>query len=179
MQDFDGKRLLNEVETLDLVDRVSRELSPPFVAIPERELGNGLFSKHALAKKISANLREKAEGTALHVLGCGNPLSFAILADAGIAMADGLEWCRTLVGPNFHLHHFQHGELFPEPLTDVYNPTAEVIRETSEHYLTRILARNLHALQGFTRLVTDAIETRTLKELVETHFGNQASNVLD
>ncbi|PBB22839.1 MULTISPECIES: hypothetical protein [unclassified Mesorhizobium] len=178
LHNFSGAPSLNHEEAVDLVDRIAAEIDPSFIAIPERELGDGLAAKRELTKKITSKLAEKERRTGLHILGCGNPLSFAILAEAGIAMADGLEWCRTLVGPNFHLHHFQHGTLFPEPDFDVYNPTADVIREKSQHYLTLTLARNLHALQGFVRQVIDAIEGGELAGFLERNFGKQAAQLI-
>ncbi|PBC05381.1 hypothetical protein [Mesorhizobium sp. WSM3860] len=178
LHNFSGTPSLNHDEAVDLIDRIAAEIDPSFIAIPERELGDGLAAKRDLTKKITSTLAKKGRRAGLHVLGCGNPLSFAILAEAGIAMADGLEWCRTLVGPNFHLHHFQHGGLFPEPEFDVYNPTAEVIREKSQHYLTLTLARNLHALQGFVKQVIDSMEDGELPDFLERNFGKQAAQLL-
>jgi hypothetical protein len=178
IHDFSGKPLDTE-EVVDLIDRVATELQPRFIAIPERELGDGFEQKHKLTKKITGRLAEKGRNTGLHILGCGNPLSFAVLADAGIAMADGLEWCRNLVGPNYFLHHFQHASLFSEPATNVYNPTADVIRDTSQHYLTLTLSRNLHALQGFMKLVIDAMAAGNLRDLVADNFGSEAAKILD
>lgn len=178
LQDFDGTRFLEERDILSIVDFVAAEFEPVLIAIPERELGNGLRNKCSLVKKIKARLSEKGRKSGLHILGCGNPLSFAVLSDAGISMADGLEWCRTLVGPNFHLHHFQHGELFAEPSIDVYNATADVIRSTSQHYLTLTLSRNLHALQGFARQVSDAMASGKLKGFIEQNYGPSAASIL-
>ncbi|ESY51392.1 MULTISPECIES: hypothetical protein [unclassified Mesorhizobium] len=178
LHNFLGAPSLTDDEAVDLVDRIAAEIDPSFIAIPERELGDGLAAKRDLTKKITSKLAQKERKAGLHVLGCGNPLSFAILAEAGIAMADGLEWCRILVGPNFHLHHFQHGGLFPAPEFDVYNPTADVIRDTSQHYLTLTLARNLHALQGFVKQVIDALEGDDLSNFLERNFGEQAARVI-
>jgi hypothetical protein len=178
IHDFSGMPLSHE-DTVNLVDRVAAEVQPSFIAIPERELGEGLIQKRLLTKKITSKLAEKGRKTGLHILGCGNPLSFAVLADAGIAMADGLEWCRTLVGPNFLLHHFQHAELFPEPISNVYNPTADVIRDASPHYLTLTLSRNLHAFQGFVKHVIDSKNAGKLREFLKANFGEEASRILD
>jgi hypothetical protein len=111
-------------------------------------------------------------------LGCGNPLTFALLSAAGIGMADGLEWCRTLVGPQFHLHHFQQADQFEEPESGVYNPMAELIRDDNDGYLVRALSRNLHALQGYQRLVGQAIQDGTIKQFIEARFGPAAAGIL-
>ncbi|TPN75447.1 hypothetical protein FJ987_29740 [Mesorhizobium sp. CU2] len=177
LKDFSGARYLSRSEAVDIVDRVAIELDPQFIAIPERELGNGLAQKAELVRAIVDKLRSKGRRTELHILGCGNPLSFAILANAGIAMADGLEWCRTLVGPQFHLHHFQQAELFPQPENAVYNPMAELIRDEVDSYQTKTLARNLHALQGFAQQVSGAIRAGSMKDFVNANFGPDAAAI--
>lgn len=178
LKTFAGDRYLSSEEAVNAVDRVAAEIEPNFVAIPERELGAGLREKLELTRNIVDRLRKADRKTHLHVLGCGNPLTFALLSSAGIAMADGLEWCRTLVGPQFHLHHFQQADQFDEPKNNVYNPMAELIRDESEGYLVRALSRNLHALQGYQRAVAQAIEERTMKQFVESNFGPAAAAIL-
>jgi hypothetical protein len=175
LQNKSGTRELNETEAIEIIDRVTAELAPPFIAVPERELGAGLKAKASLAKKIVAQLNKRGGKTKLHVLGCGNPLSFAILAGSGIGMADGLEWCRTLVGPNFHLHHFQQLDVFAEPENVVNNSAAELIRDMAgAPYLTKVMARNLHAMQGFTSLLATAIKEDSVAEFVGKNFGPAA-----
>lgn len=179
LKDYNGSRVLHFDETLKLIDSVVSNFEPAFIAIPERELGGGLVQKHKLAQSIVERLNGRKRRTHLHILGCGNPLSFMILADAGIAMADGLEWCRTLIGPNYHLHHFQQGEQFPEPDTNVYNFAADVIRGSGVNYQTATLGRNLNALQGLAKKVADAVDQGTLPDLIRTNFGDQASRILE
>lgn len=179
LHDFAGRAIGTIDDIVDLVSRVATELSPPFVAIPERELGDGLPKKFAVAKAICDNLSKRAGGAKLHILGCGNPLSFAVFSHAGVGMTDGLEWCRTLVGPDFHLHHFQQSDLFAEPKSDIYNSAVEVIRESAKgHYLAHTLTRNLHALQYFQRLVWDARINGSLPDLICENFGYLAADVV-
>lgn len=176
LQDFEGKRFLTQDETLRVVKDVVSEFSPPFIAIPERELGEGIAAKIKLVSKIAGTLRDLGDRTHLHVLGCGNPLTFALLASAGAALADGLEWCRTLVGPDFKLYHFQQGDLFQEPKNDLYNPTVELARGSTVNYRTTVAIRNLYALQKFNHDVQNGIATGKLDKILREHFGDQAAS---
>lgn len=96
-----------------LVRRVSEELRPPLIAIPERELGSGIFCRATTMYQIRQALRELSYYQHIHVLGTGNPTSIALLAAAGADSFDGLEWCRFVAdAQSATLHHFQHFELF-------------------------------------------------------------------
>ena len=177
----DSRSVFELEEFLGVVERVVTEFSPPYIAIPERELGFGLKARYRAAKQIVKTLQKCSTSTELHILGCGNPLTFAVLAGSGIAMADGLEWCRTLVGPNYHLFHFQHLDAVPEPADMAYNPVAEVIRALSGEgaYLQLALARNLHAMQDFTAKVRLALQSGSYGQFLTQHFGPLAAEVLE
>lgn len=93
--------------------QVSQALQPPLIAIPERELGFGIFERTRTMVAIRAALRGLGRYQAVHVLGAGNPIVLALLSAAGADSFDGLEWCRyALDGEHAHLHHFQLFELF-------------------------------------------------------------------
>ena len=75
---------------------VARELDPPMLAIPERELGDGLLARAQTVQRIRKALNALGKYYPLHLLGTGNPLSLIALATAGADSFDGLEWCRTV-----------------------------------------------------------------------------------
>ena len=89
----------SELDAVSLSTAIASELGTRIVAIPERELGADIVARVALAKNICQALSEEDVG--LHILGCGNLLSFAAFAVAGVSMGDGLEWCQVLGGPEF------------------------------------------------------------------------------
>jgi len=93
-------------------------------------------------------------------------------------MADGLEWCRTLVGEDFKLHHFQQAELFDEPENKIYNPTVELIRNSGADYKLKTLARNLYALQQFNMEVGEMLSLGHLSDFVEDNFGLKAAQLI-
>lgn len=98
-----------------LVYETAKVLQPTFVAIPERELGDGLRERMRTVKAIRRKLNELGRYQPLHILGTGNPISIAALAACGGDSFDGLEWCRTAA--NFetnNLMHFQQFDLLVE-----------------------------------------------------------------
>lgn len=108
------KPIGRNLEDLSLiVRRVSEELKPPVIAIPERELGAGLVSRAKMVQKIRKELDCLPYYQQLHILGTGNPWSLALLTAAGADTFDGLEWCRMVVDRDKNrLHHFQHYDFF-------------------------------------------------------------------
>lgn len=92
---------------------VSEELRPTLVAIPERELGDGIWERVLSVKLIRRHLDALGWYQPLHLLGTGNPISIALLCAPGADVFDGLEWCRTAVDQRTGLlHHYQHYDMF-------------------------------------------------------------------
>ncbi|ABS28176.1 toll/interleukin-1 receptor domain-containing protein [Anaeromyxobacter sp. Fw109-5] len=104
--------------------KIAQKLSPPLIAIPERELGNGIIERARAVASIRRRLSELSRYQPIHLLGTGNPISMAVLSAAGADVFDGLEWCRTVADhQSASLHHPQHydfvdfqtGLLTPDP----------------------------------------------------------------
>lgn len=176
LQNKSGTYFFDRNETRDICSRIASEFKPKFIAIPERELGAGIGERVAKVKEIVAAL-EKTQ-TKLHILGCGNPLTFALLAGAGAAMGDGLEWCRTLIGPDYKLHHFQQADLYEEHEHRLPNAAAEYLRQNISDYTPGTLVRNLQSLQRFNSDLADAIGNGHLREFIEENFGKKAASLL-
>ena len=96
----------------DVVRVVAERLQPVVLAVPERELGEGILSRVRTLRRIRSAIDEVAPTTVLHVLGTGSPIALLVYATAGAQSFDGLEWCHTCVDPDTaRLHHFQHRDL--------------------------------------------------------------------
>ena len=92
---------------------VANRLNPVMIAIPERELGEGIIARSSTLAKIRKALDENGLYYPIHLLGTGNPLSMLIFVMCGADSFDGLEWCQTTVNfENALLYHFQQRELF-------------------------------------------------------------------
>ncbi len=105
--DKEGKLLLGAVP--EIVYHVAKELRPPMIGIPERELGPGIMASAETVMQIRRKLEKLDRYQPVHLLGTGNPWSLAILSAAGADSFDGLEWCRMLIDrKQGRLHHRQH-----------------------------------------------------------------------
>lgn len=95
------------------IKQICHELHPVAIAIPERELGDGILARSKTVHKIRSTLNELGFYQPLHLLGTGNPLTIALLAAVGADLFDGLEWCRTIADSETgHLFHLQQYEFF-------------------------------------------------------------------
>jgi hypothetical protein len=175
LQALDGVRSLDSTQVVDLFASVASQIDCQFIAVPERELGAGIITRATLTHKIATALRRGSRACSLHILGCGNLLSFSLFAVAGAMMCDGLEWCRTFAADNFHLHHFQQAGLFIDPDHYAQNAIAELILEEAHlDYRTTVSALNLLTLQNFTNSLHVRLRQRTVNEFVRQHFGETA-----
>jgi hypothetical protein len=174
----DGSRTLIDNELKEVISRVAHELTPSLIAIPERELGAGILSKSLKVKRIVQILSTMKTPPRLHILGCGNLLSFAFLACSGAAVFDGLEWCRTFIDERFHLHHFQQGDLFD--FADFESQGHEwLANKFRGQYPIRVAIQNLSALQNFSSKLRAAIESNSVVELIRKYYGERAAAALD
>jgi hypothetical protein len=99
-------------DTAVLVRKVAEAIQPTLVAIPERELGDGLLERMRTVRAIRMALNPLPWYQPLHILGTGNPTTIAALAVCGADTFDGLEWCRTAANyENNNLMHFQQFDL--------------------------------------------------------------------
>ncbi len=94
---------------------VARNLTPLAIAVPERELGDGLLERAQRVTEIRHALDQLGTYIPLHLLGTGNPLAQVIYAACGADSFDGLEWCQTSVDPpSALLHHFHESDFLFE-----------------------------------------------------------------
>lgn len=139
-----------------LVNDLARDLHPLLLAVPERELGEGLIER----VRTVQGLRQALDGLPfyqpVHLLGTGNPWSIAALAAAGADSFDGLEWCRVVVDRETNrLNHFQHYDLFAAQ-SAVSPITAAATADRALSFTARAALHNLdyyddlaHQLQSY------------------------------
>src|SRR6202043_1601870 len=102
----------------------------------------------------------------------------SLLAVAGAVMCDGLEWCRTFAADHFHLHHFQHKDIFQDPGYYIGNSVAEfILTEGNANYQTAVAIRNLFSFQEFTRNLHSRLDARRVHEFVRENFGDMAEKI--
>lgn len=95
-----------------MVLAIADELRPALIAVPERELGDGLIARARSVHSLRSALNGLRFYQPLHLLGTGNHFSAAVFAAAGADSFDGLEWCRTVADHETgSLYHFQHYDM--------------------------------------------------------------------
>ncbi|MCD4741767.1 MAG: hypothetical protein K8R67_04700 [Desulfobacteraceae bacterium] len=136
------------------LEYASRKKSP-FIAVPERELGEGICQKVKTVVRIREKLDTLDHYQPIHILGTGNPLSILILAAAGADLFDGLEWCRTVADKNTgFLFHHQQFDFFKSQTRDM--ASHEIVRGAMLDDKNRLnLKMGLHNLDFFYNFMHD------------------------
>lgn len=157
-QDNNGLAQLPEI-----VRSVSEQLSPPIIAIAERELGAGIAMRAKTMKLIRMELNKLPYYQPIHLLGTGNPWSIAVLVAAGADTFDGLEWCRFAIDPiHGRLHHFQHFDFFKNlgertPFLDMVDADDDI------QFAGKVAFYNLEYYAEFGRLMREMISTKDME----------------
>jgi hypothetical protein len=142
----------------------------PFIAVPERELGEGLCQKAETVIRIRERLKILERYQPIHILGTGNPLSVLILAAAGADLFDGLEWCRTVADKKtgFLFHHQQFDFFKNQTINNPRYPLIKEILERDDISLTLKMA--LHNLEFFLEWMEElqgGIKTNSIREMIK------------
>ncbi len=139
---------------------VAQILSPVMIAIPERELGSGVFERTRTMVAIRKALKGLGRYQPVHILGAGNPISLALLSAAGADSFDGLEWCRyAFDAENSQLHHFQLFELFKYQAVLANSPVAaSAALDPAVSYTTKAVMHNLDFYQTWLKTLRIALQ---------------------
>ncbi|MFC1945430.1 ATP-binding protein [Chloroflexota bacterium] len=98
-----------------IIPEVVRAINPIMVAIPERELGEGIISTAEAIFNIRKRLHEIDSTCPIHLLGTGNPVSILVYTVCGANSFDGLEWCQMVINYNTALpNHMKFYEVFKD-----------------------------------------------------------------
>ena len=133
------------------------------VAVPERELGNGLLERARTVAEIRSSLNKTGNYIPLHLLGTGNPLSLLIFSFAGADSFDGLEWCQTAVDHDTgRLYHFQQRDFFANQVD------FDGLEKLS--YLEKTLFHNILFYKQWMLTLQEAANRDTLADLLYTYL---------
>lgn len=153
-----------------IVAAVASALDPIMVAIPERELGDGLRERAKTVRKIRQALDALGKYYPLHLLGTGNPLSMIALAAAGADSFDGLEWCRTVAEyQHGHLFHFQHFDCFEQSCSHQIQDQGirHIVSNPKASYAVKALAYNVDFFKDWTRTMQEMIHAGQVETLLK------------
>jgi len=97
----------------EILQEIAQTINPVMIAVPERELGEGIIATSKTIIKIREALNQTGAYYPLHLLGTGNPLSILLYTICGADSFDGLEWCQMVVNYDSGLiNHLQHYDFF-------------------------------------------------------------------
>ena len=153
----------------EIITSVATALQPIMLAIPERELGNGLRERARTVREIRSSLNALGKYYPLHLLGTGNPLSMIAFAAAGADSFDGLEWCRTVADNSTgFLFHFQQYECFGRTgLHRVRDESTRLLMEDPEvPYSMKALSFNVDFFKDWTRTFREMIHAGQVETLL-------------
>lgn len=140
--------------------QVALELRPYLMAIPERELGDGIIARAATVRRIRAALDKLPFYQPLHILGTGNPVSIALLTAVGADSFDGLEWCRVVMAAEFKsiaLYHFHQYDLFSWQDAYAASPvTRAAPSDANVKFPAKVAFHNLDLLSEWVRELSNA-----------------------
>lgn len=130
---------------------VANETRPVALAIPERELGSGLFARTSTIRAVRAALNTLPYYQVVHVLGTGTPLTVGLMVAAGADSFDGLEWCRyVLDGESAQYHHLHHYDLFKwQGLVASSDVTNAAVRDPRVGFVAKAAFHNLEILTSW------------------------------
>lgn len=153
-----------------IVSGVAGALDPLMLAIPERELGDGMLERVRTVRDIRKTLNALGKYYPLHLLGTGNPLSMIALAAAGADSFDGLEWCRTVAEyQTGFLFHFQQFDFFSAAqLSRIQDPSIRhLVDNPRTPYSVRTLSYNVDFFKDWTRSMQNLIHSGQTEALLK------------
>lgn len=153
-----------------LVARIASVLDPIMVAIPERELGDGLVERFKAVHDIRRELNKLGSYYPLHLLGAGNPITMMALATAGADSFDGLEWCRTIADyDKGFLFHFQHFDCFKKQnFSRLQSPKIRrIISNPDTPYTIKAISYNIDFFNDWTKTIQDMITAGNEENLLK------------
>lgn len=164
----DSEGALLQKHLPEICAAVCGELRPLAIAVPERELGDGIVARAGTVAAIRSALARLDWYQPLHLLGTGNPLAMAVFAAAGADMFDGLEWCRTVVddGSKF-LFHYQQYDFFSYQdrlSTDAF--LKSIVDDSSVPYTVKLAFHNLYVFRQWEKKLRDHAKANTLDWLL-------------
>ncbi len=134
------------------------------IAVSERDCGVSLSERARTVLELRKILDESGESVVLHVLGCGNPLSIALLAYCGADTFDSLDWAQFAVDRDeLRTYDYAYHEL----------STCQCVAcsKMSQDPIKSVLLHNLLFYQDFILRIQSMIRRDTLRDFLLQYLG--------
>jgi hypothetical protein len=127
----------------EIIKSIISESKVRYIAIPERDIGDGILNKLDFVSTLRKDLDELDKSIKLHLLGTGNPISMLLFQGLGVQTFDGLEWCRQSIDFNSALlFHPQQYDFFKMDYSTDIKRVIELLKKTSLPYVLRMALHN-------------------------------------
>lgn len=155
----------------DAARRTAEQLYPLLLAVPERELGDGIIERTRMVRRIRDALNALDVYCPLHLLGTGNPLSIIAYSLAGADSFDGLEWCQTVVD-------HETGRLLHSQQWDLIRYQTEWGQCSGLPYIYSALMHNLSFYREFMVSLYEAIHFGDVESFIQKYATNEQADLL-
>lgn len=153
-------------EYASICNDISNTYMPKLIAIPERELGQGVLEIAKNIRVIRESLSHLDHYQNLHILGTGNPISMMLYAFSGADSFDGLDWCQTVVD-------YESGTLHHPLQLDMYQYQSSWGRDKSMTFFTRCYMHNLEFYKKWMSDLKKAIATGRELEMMQRYLSEK------
>ncbi len=143
-----------EIATLETVE---------MIAIPERELGNGILEGVHTILQIREQLQQLGKYTKIHLLGTGNPLSLLIYSAFGVDSFDGLDWCQTVAD-------FDTATLHHSLQLDFFAHQSHFGANEDMSYMVRLFAHNLEFYTQWMKEINRELSQGTIDQMMRYYL---------
>ena len=156
-----------------VINRVVSELNCDVIAVPERDLGDGITERIKAVRKIRRILNNTGRYRLLHLLGTGNPYTILLLAAAGADLFDGLEWCRLAVDAETgRLHHPHHFDMFWSRMKfSEYDAVRDLFTSSQYPSIFKMLIHNLDFFDSWMKELRLAVHGGHAEQMLRSYMG--------
>lgn len=155
----------------EMCTQLAKRTNPPLIAVPERELGEGILAVAEKVRLIRQALNATGQYYPLHILGAGNPLSILIYVACGADSFDGLDWCQTVVDHST-------GRLYHSLQLDFFAQQTQYGSELRLPYLSRLFAHNLDFYSNWTGRIRAHLGEGTIMAMIDEFVPSQSATRL-
>lgn len=142
---------------------VVEAIDPPMIAVPERELGEGIYKRCKSIYNIRAALNSTGKYCPIHILGTGNPHSLLMLSACGADSFDGLEWCQSSVDRTT-------GCLYHSQIADFFIHQSPQIADAEINFTTKTMLHNLHFYIEWMMMIKNGLKQKNMSTILNKYL---------
>jgi queuine/archaeosine tRNA-ribosyltransferase len=161
--------IVHGVKPEQIISVVKELLSaqPPIskiIAVSERDCGVSLSERAKTISQLREVLDDSGDQIALHILGCGTPLSIALYSYCGADLFDSLDWGRIVIDRN-------KLRTYDRAYHELLRCECAICSKPSHDPIETILLHNLLFYQDFVLSIQKMVRRGTLRDFVLEHLG--------